>query len=156
MSSKNPHNRSITLKVKASSLYTMPPIPIYVNPNTALIDDDGYANDYRDNNRDYTTGVYLGYNVTWNIELADPNGVDKGYSVILESISQERGLGNANFFGTPEIKSKDGGRTIVGTIVNLPPILDMEDFYDIYFGISNNGGRSYDYFPLDPRLKINQ
>lgn len=156
MESKTPHTRIITLKVKASSLYTMPPIPLYVNPNTALIDDEGYANDYRDNNRDYTTGVYLGYNVIWNIVLADPNGADKGYSVILSSISQEAGAGNVNFFGTPELKSNDGGRTIAGTIVNVPPLKDMEDFYNIYFGISNDGGKIYDYFPLDPRLKINQ
>ncbi len=156
MDSKDPHTRRITVKVKANALYSMPPIPIYVNPNTALIDDDGYANDYRDNNRDYTTGVYLGYKVIWNIEVSSPNGADKGYSVILDSVSQESGAGNVNFFGTPELKSKDGGITIEGTIVNLPPSQGMEDFYTIYFGISNNGGRSYDYYPLDPRLKINQ
>jgi hypothetical protein len=156
MENKSPHNRTITVKVKASELFTKPPIPLYVNPNTVLIDDEGLANAYGDNNRNYSTEVYLGYNVTWNIVVADPDGADKGFDVKLESISQERGAGNANFFGTPEIKSNDGGKTIVGTIVNLPPLRDMEDFYDIYFGISNDGGRSYDYFPLDPRLKINQ
>lgn len=151
---ETPHTRDIVLKVKASKLIMLPPIPIYVNPNTALIDDEGFASDYGDNNRNYKTDVYLGYKVIWSIEVDDPKGADKGFDVKLYSISQDSLPYNANFFGVPEILSLDKGKTVVGTIKNVPPLLDMEDFYTIYFGISDNKGKSWQYFPLDPRLRM--
>lgn len=153
MGTKNPRNRRLTVKVKARDLYPLPPTEPNVDANSSLIGDDGFESRFGDQSKSFETGVYMGYEMIWDIEAVDKNGVDKGYDVNLYSIYHNPVPGNPNFFSTPELFPKNNKKTIRGTIVNSPLLPDIDDNYTIYFSITYNGVPHY--FPIDPKLKIN-
>lgn len=155
MCATKPKNRTIKLIVKASELYGDPPIDMFIDPNTALIDDEGFGSTFGQNNRNFKTEVELGSKVTWTIETAEPKGADKNYDVILSAITPKPNSKTQNLFGKPELKPGKNKKQIEGTVVFGSLTGDSEEeVYNIYFGISNNKGKSYDYFPLDPKLQM--
>jgi len=151
---KGARNRRLTVSVMAHDLYQLPPTEPNVDKYTALIGDDGFESRYGDQNKSFETGVYMGYKMIWDIEAANKNGEDRGYDVELYSVYHNPTPGNPNFFSTPELYPGKNKKTIQGTIVNSPLLPDIDDNYTIYFSITYNGVPHY--YPLDPKLRINQ
>lgn len=150
---KTPKNRKVTVTVKAKALFDLPypPSETQIDDNTALTDDDGFSSTYGDKNKDYETIVFMNYDMVWDIALSDKNGVDRGYSVALKSVSHNPVTGNPQFFTSNPINvGRD--KKVRGTISLDPNLPNKDDSYTINFTISD-GSTTLD-FPLDPKLKI--
>ncbi len=122
MGNSTPKNRRVTLTVKAKDLFTesnYPPTEGQMDDCTALSDDEGYASDYGNANKDYETLVYMNYQMGWDIDASDKNGVDRGYTVALASVSHNPVAGNPQFF-TSNPLNVGTNKKVTGTIANNP------------------------------------
>lgn len=148
-----PKNREITITVEAKNLYGEPQVDSFVDKYTALSDDEGFSNRFGDSNVFYETGVFPGYNVTWKIEMANPNGEDKSYNVQLISVKHNPTKGNPNFFESEELFPGENLKQITGTISRAAANKTKPDTYTINFGICKDN-TNWKNYPLDPKLQI--
>lgn len=150
-----PRDRDIMVTINSNTLYNLPypPTEAQIDANTYLVDDEGLESRFGESNKNFETLVFSGKEMIWAARSFEPLGVDRDYSVSLQSVSQNQEPGNSNFFveATPLPVSRDG--KIHGTIATFDrPIPD--DSYTINFLITYRGEtRTY---PLDPKLRLNQ
>ena len=132
-----PKNRNLTIIVKADQLFNSR----YNNPTerekvvddcTSLLDDEGLESAYGDNNRNFTTIIYMDYNMIWNIALDDPSGNDKDYRVHLVDITQD----SAESFFTQKVLEPERDGKIYGKVVDNPSLDHKEEEYTIHFYVS--------------------
>ncbi|WP_353780000.1 hypothetical protein [Winogradskyella sp. 3972H.M.0a.05] len=149
-----PKNRNLTIIVKANQLFNSH----YQNPTerdkvidncTSLLDDEGLESAYGDNNRNFTTIIYMDYNMIWEIALADPSGKDKDYKVHLVDITQD----SAESFFTQKVLRPERDGNIYGKVVDKINLDGKEEDYTIHFYVSK-GRESSPVLPIDPKLQI--
>lgn len=149
---EGPKNRTINVFVRASQLFPLDPTEVNVDNNTELKDDKGSTCKYGDKKDNYKTEVFMYKKITWSIQSADPDGIDKGYTVALVSVSHKPIKGNPKFFNRNPLLVKNNG-TVWGKISKNPRLPNKYESYDINFTITHNAIKNP--FPLDPKLQIN-
>lgn len=159
MSKNNPHDRSITVVVKAKDLFNYPTdiTKQVVDDYTSLVEDGGLESRFGDSNKDFETIVFMNKNICWSIETADPNGEDRGYSVELVKVFHNPTPGNPNFFTSDPLNVNQRTGKVCGTISRSPILPDMDDNYTIEFVIGHSTGPNQGgmvRIDLDPKLKI--
>lgn len=148
----------ITLTVQAKSLSeaTEPPI-IIIDDYCSIFDDTPGRPPYTGTREDFTSDVYIGNRVTWRGVTADPNGVDRGYSVAIQSIVYEPKADDPNdvsFFPSP-LAGQPGRTGDATTLINNDAALDgKHDIYTINFLIYAPGNNTpFGPYPIDPKLR---
>ncbi len=159
----DPSDRSITLIVKASELFNMPNTPTkkQMDDCSSLLEDGGLESRFGDSNKDFETIVFMNRQICWSIEAADPNGVDKGYSVGLVKVFHNPTTGNPNFFDNDPLLVNEKTGKVCGTIAKNSTLPEKDDSYTIQFSVgfsrtTPNGGMQsgITLFNLDPKLRI--
>lgn len=153
----------ITLTVEASSLFALGGTTYtqaQVDALCTLSDDnnDGTSTDVRT----YVSNVYLAHNVQWVGEVKFPDGVDKGYSIGIDSIVHEatkvsdpNAPSNQNFFTGITMPGGGGRSSNVNAVVNNnPSLINQLDVYTINFSVYDQQNNSFS-FPIDPKLQAN-
>ena len=161
----NPGPIKITLTVEAASLYganLSPNVPSTTIDNACTLKDDN-PNDPGSSPtgkiEDFTSQVYIDNNVTWVGEVKDKNGVDKGYSVAIDSIVYEPKDDDKNFFSDTTINGS-GGRSgnVIAKVNKDNSLIGKLDIYRINFSIYPPGSGNSNArgpFPIDPKLQGN-
>ena len=153
----------ITLTVEASSLFALGGTTYtqdQVDALCTLSDDnnDGTSTDVKT----YVSNVYLNHNVQWVGKVKFPDGVDKGYSIAIDSIVHEASQisdpnapSNQNFFADGTIEGGGGRSSNVNAVVNNnQSLIDQLDVYTINFSVYDQQNNNFP-FPIDPKLRAN-
>jgi len=153
----------ITLTVEASSLFALGGTTYtqaQVDALCTLSDDnnDGTSTDVRT----YVSNVYLAHNVQWVGEVKFPDGVDKGYSIGIDSIVHEAtpqsdptAPSNQNFFTDITMPGGGGRSSNVNAVVNNEPsLINQLDVYTINFSVYDQQNNHFP-FQIDPKLRAN-
>ena len=151
----NPRDRSIAVTVKAKDLYNeinYPPTETQMDSNTYLLEDGGSRSGFGSPNKNFETIVFMNKRICWSIEILDPNGADRGYTVALIEVFHNPTEGNPNFFNTDPLPVNRGTGKVCGTIARSPLLPDMDDSYTIQFTVHD--GTTTKTYNLDPKLKI--
>ena len=140
---------TITLTVEANLLYDMTnPIQEEVDKKSRLKDDNlGCAPGGKI--KDFQSSVFINNDVMWEGKTNDPDGLDKGLSVNIESIVMK---GGTNIFGIDPLLGS-GGR-VVAKVINDSKLNRQIYEYKIKFRI-NKPDCDPKFFTIDPKLMCN-
>ncbi len=154
----------ITLTVSAKSLAdaTVPPLiptSTVIDANCSIFDDKPGRPPYTGPREDFTSDVYIGNRVTWRGVTADPNGIDSGYSIAIQSIVYEPKPDDPNdvsFFTSP-LTGQPGRTGDATTLITDDTALDgKHDIYTLNFFIYAPGNNTpFGPYPIDPKLRGN-
>lgn len=153
----NPRDRTITVTVRAKELYNesnYPPSETQMDANTYLLEDGGKRSGFGDPNKNFETIVFMNKRICWSIDVLDPNGEDRGYSVLLIEVFHNPTAGNPNFFNRNPLPVNRGTGQVCGTIATNPNLPNKDDSYTIKFSIAYGSTTPKEY-NLDPKLRIN-
>lgn len=158
MPNSNPRDRTIRVIVQANKLFNSDLYESDVDNFTSLVEDGGLGNGFGDTNRDFETIVFMNKNICWSIEINDPSGEDKNYSVNLSSVFHNSEQGNPNFFSKEKLDVHPGTGLVCGVISKNPDLTNKDDNYTIEFDITystqNPPLSTIKSVLLDPKLKI--
>ena len=151
----------ITLTVQASSLFALGGTSFtqtQVDNLCSLSDDNDGGNSSNVNT--FESNVYLNKNVQWVGAVKDEKGVDKGFSIAIDSIVHEAtpqsdptAPSNDNFFASATINGGGGRSSNVNAVVkNNTSLINQLDVYTINFSVYDQQNNHFS-FPIDPKLR---
>ncbi len=150
---------SITLTVEASTLYAKKPYP----PAQSVVDglctlgDTNHGNSPNGTIEDFTSQVYINNDVTWIGATKYPTGIDRGYSVAINSVVHETDANDPNdipFFSSPALGSPGRSGNVNLTVTDDSNLDGKHDVYTINFSVYATGNNHLNY-SIDPRLSGN-
>ncbi len=140
----------ITLNVQASRLNGIQNPTQSDVDNCCSITDNNGGSSSNGTLGNYTTPVFINFNVMWIGATAD-----QGYSVAITSIVYDPDSTDVDFFDWQTLNGS-GGRSgnVNANVRNDNNLRNQHDVYTIYFRVYSSG-TDYKTYSIDPKLAIN-
>ncbi len=150
---------TLTVSAKGLSDATEPPLiptSAVIDQYCSIFDDTPGRPPYTGTREDFTSDVYIGNRVTWRGVTADPNGVDSGYSIAIQSIVYEPKTdvpNDVSFFPSPLAGGNGRSADATTLISDDSALVGKLDIYTINFLIYAPGNNTpFGPYPIDPKL----